>query len=74
MGVTDTDPFPLDYNIFTTFLKARLTCVSTGDNTEPPYYYNELRKSPSKILGSKILRLKIVGLTLCVFALAREKF
>jgi hypothetical protein len=44
-GVTDTiNPFRGDYDIFTTFLKARMTCVSGGGGSgEIPYYYDELQ-------------------------------
>lgn len=45
VGVYDSiNPVALNHNIFTTFLKARMTCVSRGNSGELPYYYNQLRK------------------------------
>ena len=43
MGVVDTiSTVGRAHNAFTTFLKARMTCVSGGRNGDIPYYYNEL--------------------------------
>jgi hypothetical protein len=45
MGVDDSvSTVSLNYNVFTSFLKARMTCVSGGENGDIPYYYDNLRE------------------------------
>ena len=42
MGVADTSTSdPVNYQVFTSFVKARMTCVS---GTNIPYYYNDIRE------------------------------
>jgi hypothetical protein len=44
MGVDDSvSTVSLNYNVFTSFLKARMTCVSGGENGDIPYYYDNLQ-------------------------------
>ncbi len=51
----------IDYNVFTTFLKARISCTSgTGSSNDIPFHYNEIQDtffvssgSPDGAVGSE---------------------
>ena len=74
MGVQDINPFPLSYNVFTTFLKARVACVSGGANGDTPYYYDELRTLVQQIFTLIHTKIYPTQNFTNIYAYKQEKF